>query len=123
MKFLARLVAGDIALWRTFWLIGTPLAAVWHFSGGCMIAGCGIGEPFIAVFLIALFTLSSMAIAFVSVAIWRSSSRYPREARWQDILAISAKLYAALLGFVAATSFLAVLYLVFTFVYAGVARV
>ena len=85
MKFLARLATGDIALWCTFWLIGTPLAIVWDVSGGCKIAGCGIEDPFIAVFLLVLFTLSSVAIAFASVAIWRSSSRYPREVWWQGL--------------------------------------
>lgn len=85
-----------------------------------MLAGCGVGEPFIAGFLIVLFALSSMAIVFVSVAIWRSSSKYPQEAWWQWLLAIGAKLCAVFSGLAAAISFLIVLYLAFTFIYAGV---
>jgi len=119
-RFLARLATGDIALWCTFWLIGTPLALVWDFSGGCMLAGCGVGEPFIAGFLIALFTLSCVAIIFISVAIWRSSSNYPREAWWHWVVAIGAKLCAVLSGLAAAVSLLAVLYLLVTFIYAAI---
>ena len=120
MKFLARLATGDIALWLTFWLIGLPLALVWDVSGGCMVAGCGIGEPLIAGFFIVLFALSSLAVVFASVAIWRSASNYPREAWWQWIVAIGAKLCAAFSALAAGLSFLAVLYFVFTFIYAGV---
>ena len=119
MKFLARLAAGDIALWCTFWLIGAPLAVVWDVSGGCTIVGCGIEDPFIAGFLLLLFTLSSVAIAFASVAIWRSSSRYPREVWWQGLLAFGAKLCAVLSGFAAVVSVLVVLYIVAIFTYAA----
>jgi hypothetical protein len=119
MKFLARLAAGNIALWCTFWLIGVPLSLVWDASGGCMVVGCGIGEPLIAGFFIVLFTLSSLAIVFVSVAIWRSSSQYPRESWWQTPLAIAAKLCAVFMGLSATLSFLAVLYFVASFIYAA----
>lgn len=120
MRFLTRLATGDIALWCTFWLIGTPLAVVWDLSGGCMILGCGVEEPFIAASLIVLFTLSSLAIVFASVAVWRSSSNYPRQVWWHWVLAIGAKLCAVLSGLAAAISFLVVLYLAVTFVYANV---
>jgi hypothetical protein len=122
MKFLARLAAGDIALWRTFWLIGIPLGLLWDVTGGCMVvAGFGFQAPFIAGFIMVLFALSSAAIPFVSVAIWRSASRYPREAWWQKLLALSAKLCAAFSGLAAALSVLGILYLVFLFIYAAVA--
>lgn len=122
MKFLARLATGDIALWRTFWLIGTPLALVWDLSGLSMLTGYGVGEPFIAGFIIVLFTLSSAAIPFIAVAIWRSSSRYPRKAWWQWPLAIGAKLCAALSGLTAGLSLLAVLYLLVSFIYASLGQ-
>ncbi|HML07536.1 MAG TPA: hypothetical protein VK430_05330 [Xanthobacteraceae bacterium] len=121
MKFLARLASGDIALWCAFWLIGTPLAIVWDASGACMVAGCGVQEPFMAGFIIVLFALSSIAVTFVSVAIWRSASNYKREAWWQWPLAIGAKLCATFSGLAAAASFLAVLYFGFLFIYARVA--
>jgi hypothetical protein len=121
MKFLAKLAAGEIALWCTFWLIGTPLALAWDFSGGCMIAGCGIGEPIIAVALIVLFTLSSLAIVFVSVAIWRSASKYPRKAWWHSLVAIGAKLCAVFSALAAAVSFIGVLYMSYDFIYAAIA--
>ena len=123
MKFLARLATGEIALWCTFWLIGMPLVLVWDVSGACMVLGFGIEEPFIAGFIIVLFTLSSAAIPFVSVAIWRSSSNYPREIGWQKLLALSAKSCAAFSGLAAALSLVGMLYLTFMFIYAAVADV
>ena len=110
MSFLARLATGQIALWCVFWLIGFPLSLVWDASGGCMVTGCGIQEPWIVTFVIALFLLSSFAIVFVSVAIWRSASNYPREAWWQTPLAIAAKLCAAFSALVATLSFGVLLY-------------
>ena len=85
-----------------------------------MLAECGVGQPLIAGSLVALFLLTSLAIVFVSVAIWRSSSKYPREKWWQGPLAIGAKLCAAISALAAAVSFLVVSYLVFDFIYAGV---
>jgi hypothetical protein len=119
MKFLGRLIAGDIALWRAFWLIGIPLALVWDLSGACTILGCGIEAPFVSGFLLLLFVLSSVAVAFASVAIWRSASKYPRVTWWQVLAALGAKLCAALSGFAAAVSLLMVLYMVFIFIHAA----
>ena len=110
MSFLARLATGQIALWCVFWLIGTPLSLVWDVSSGCMVVGCGVQEPVIAGFF---------AMVFVSVAIWRSASNYPREAWWQTPLAIAAKLSAAFSALVTTLSFLAVLYFSFDFIYAA----
>jgi len=121
MKFLARLATGQIALWCTFWLIGTPLALVWDASGACMVTGCGIAEPLIAGFVIALFTLASVAIPFAAVAIWRSASNYPRETWRQTFLAIGAKSCAAVSGLVAALSVLGLLYLAYDVIYAVLA--
>ena len=121
MRFLARLATGNVALWFTFWLVGTPLALVWDASGGCMVAGCGIGQPAIAGFFIALFTLSSVGVVFAAVAIWRSSSNYPRQVWWHTPLAILAKLCAVFSGLAATLSFLAVLYFAYTFIEAGAA--
>ncbi len=119
MKFLARLAAGDIALWRAFWLIGVPLALLWDISGLSMLTGFGVGEPLVATFIILVFTLLSAAMPFVAVAIWRSASRYPRQAWWKHGLAWSAKLCAVFSGLTAAISFCVVLYLAFSFIYAG----
>jgi hypothetical protein len=84
-----------------------------------MVTGCGIQEPVIAGFIIVLFTLASVAVPFVSVAVWRSSSNYPREVWWQTLLALSAKLCAVLTGLAAALSLLAILYFVYSFIDAG----
>jgi hypothetical protein len=119
MKFLARLAAGDLALWRAFWLIDIPLALVWDLTGLSMLTGYGVGEPRVAILIGVVFTLSSAAIPFVAVAVWRSASRYPREAWWNHLLAWSAKLCAALSGLTAAVSFCAVLYLAVSFIFAG----
>ena len=121
MNLLARLVTGNIALWRTFWLIGTPLALVWDVTGACMVFGFGVGEPLLAGFIIALFALSSAAIPLVSVAIWRSSSNTPREVWWHGLLAIGAKLCAVFSGLVAALSVLGLLYLAYDYIYAALA--
>ena len=116
MTFLTKLFTGRVTLWITFWLIGIPLAAVWDVSGGCILAGCGmrpIGplvDLIIAGLLIALFTLSSMGVAFVSVAIWRSASTRRRAIWWERLFAFSAKAYAALTGATAFIVLLAILY-------------
>jgi hypothetical protein len=116
MKFLARLVAGDVALWRTFWLMGTPLALVWDVSGACMVFGFGIEDPFLTGFIIALFTLSSVAIPFVAVTIWRSASNYPRKVWWQGPVAIGDKLCAVFSGLTAGLSLVGLLYLASDFI-------
>jgi hypothetical protein len=122
MKFLGRLVSGQIALWCAFWLIGIPLAVIWDVSGLCTAVGCGVQEPITAGFLLVLFTLSSVIIPFVSVAIWRSASKYPRQAWWQTVCAIGAKLCAAVTGLLAAIGLLVVLYIAFIFIYAAIDR-
>jgi hypothetical protein len=122
MKFLGRLATGQIALWRAFWLIGTPLAVIWDVSGTCTAVGCGIQEPITAGFLLVLFTLSSVIIPLVSVAIWRSASKYPRQAWWHTVFAIGAKLSAAVSGVLATTGLLVVLYIAFIFIYAAIDR-
>ncbi len=121
MKFLKRLATGQVALWCTFWLIGTPLALLWDASGACMVTGCGIREPQTAEYIIALFTFASLATPFASVAIWRSASNYPRQAWWQTPLAIGAKLCAVFSGLVAGLSLVGLLYLTSDFIRAVLA--
>jgi hypothetical protein len=118
MKFLRRLATGQIALWRVFWLMGTPLALVWDVTGACMVLGIGVVEPFLAGFIIALFTLATLVTPFVSVAIWRSASNYPRATWWHTFFAIGAKLCAALSGLVAVLSVVGLLYLAYDIFYA-----
>ncbi len=119
MKFLAKLTAGDIALWCAFWLIGIPLALVWDLSGVCTVVGCGIQDPTVGMVLLVLFTLSSIAIPLASVAIWRSATKYPRETWRQTALAIGAKVCAALSALLAVIGLLVVLYIAFIFAYAA----
>ena len=121
MTFLARLATGHIALWRTFWLIGVPLALVWDVTGACLVFGSGGGEPLIPESIIALFALASAIIPLVSVALWRSASNYPREVWWHGLVAIGAKLCAVFSGLVAALSVLGLLYLAYDTIYAGFA--
>ncbi len=122
MRFLTRLATGDIALWVTFWLIGLPLTLLWDASGGCMVIGCGIGYPWIGGAIIVLFTISSIAIVLASVAIWRSSSKYPRETWWQTLLAWGAKASAVVSGLTAMLSLIAGFYLIYIFVEAAFAE-
>jgi hypothetical protein len=119
MKFLARLTAGDVALWSAFWLIALPLVMVWHVSGGCTLVGCGFEDPAIGGLLLAVFAVSSAAIPLASVAIWRSSSHYPREARRQKLVVLGAKIFATVTGAMAIIAVLAILYMVFVFIYAA----
>jgi hypothetical protein len=123
MKFLTRLATGQIALWRTFWLIGTPLALVWDVTGICMVLGIGVDQLFLAGLIIALFTLASLITPFAAVAIWRSASNYPREAWWHTTLAIGAKLCAAFSGLVGGLSVVGLLYLAYEFIQAILAPV
>ncbi len=116
MKFLTRLATGQIALWRTFWLIGTPLALVWDVTGICMVFGFGVGDLFLAGSIIALFSLASLSLPFAAVAIWRSASNYPRETWWHTPLAIGAKLCAVFSGTVGGLSVLGLLYLAYDYI-------
>jgi hypothetical protein len=121
MRFLARLATGQIALWCTFWLIGTPLALLWDASGACMVTGCGIEDSFIAGLMIALFALSSVILPFAAVAIWRSASNYPRATWRQTLLAWGAKVSAVFSGLAAVLSVVGLLYLTYMFVDAAFA--
>lgn len=121
MRFLARLAAGEIALWCTFWLIGVPLALVWDVTGVCMVFGIGVGQTFVAGFIITLFALSSLAIPFAALAIWRSASCYPRGAWWRTLLAWAAKACAAFSALTGVLSVAGLLYLATLFIYAATA--
>ncbi|HXW48623.1 MAG TPA: hypothetical protein VEK31_04190 [Xanthobacteraceae bacterium] len=122
MKVLARLATGQIALWCIFWLIGTPLVLLWDVSGLCTVVGCGIQQPVVEAFLLALFAVTSVTIPFASVAVWRSASKYPRQVWWQTALAIGAKLCALFSALLAAIGLLVLLYMTFVFIYASMDR-
>jgi len=111
MKFIKRLAAGDIALWRVFWLIGLPLALVWDITLACMVMGWGHDEFFVTVIIIALFTLASFLLPLVAWAAWRSASNYPRTAWWHNLLAWGAKACAAGLGLIGVLSIIGLVYL------------
>lgn len=113
MNFLKRLARGQIALWCVFWLIGTPLTLMWYVGGVCTVVGCGIGDTTVAAILLALFAISSIAIPFVSVALWRSASKYPRQTWSQTFLAISAKFCAVVSSLLAVTGLTVLLYIAF----------
>jgi hypothetical protein len=106
-------MTGQVALWCTFWLIGIPLVLIWDVSGVCTVVGCGIEEPTAGAIVLALFALSSIAIPFVSVGLWRSASKYPRQTWSQTLLAIGAKLCAVVSGLLALTGLAVLLYIGF----------
>jgi hypothetical protein len=118
MKFLARLVTGKIALWVTFWLIATPISIVWDLTGLAMLTGYGVGEPATAVALLVVFVLACIAAVFCAVAVWRSSSNYPRQVWRQWVIVIAAKLCAVICGLSATVSFVTVAYLAADFIQA-----
>ncbi len=111
MRFFTHLATGQIALWRAFWLIGTPLSLLWDITGACMVFGIGVEEPVLTGSIIVLFTLASLALPFVAFAIWRSASNYPREVWWHTPLAIAAKSCAAFSGLLGVLSVIGLLYL------------
>ena len=122
MRFLAKLMRGDVALWCAFWLIGVPLVVLWDGSGICTIVGCGIQEPSIGGLLLVLFALSRVAIIFVSVGVWRSASKYPRKVWWQSLLALGAKAGAVFSTILAAIGILVLLYIAVIFIYSAFDR-
>jgi hypothetical protein len=61
-------------------------------------------------------------IPFISVATWRSASKYPRKVWWQTALAIGAKLCAVISALLAAIGLAVFLYMVFIFIYADMDR-
>lgn len=95
MKFLARFATGRVALWRVFWLTGTPLTLIWLITGAAMVFWSGAPDLFVVGSVIAVFTLATLTIPFVSWAIWRSASNYPRKILWNTVLAWGAKAAAA----------------------------
>ena len=123
MKFLRRLATGQVALWCIFWLIGIPLGLLWDVSGVCTVVGCGIQDPTAGALLLALFALSSIAIPFVSFAIWRSSSKYPQKTWWHTGLALAAKLCAVFSSLLAVIGLAVLGYIAFVFIYAALDRV
>jgi|SRR4029077_672652 hypothetical protein len=122
MTFLKKLMTGQVALWCTFWLIGIPLALLWDVSGACTVVGCGISDPTAGTLLLALFALSSIAIPFVSFAIWRSSSKYPQKTWWRTGLALAAKLCAVFSSLLALTGLAVLGYIAFVMIYASFDR-
>jgi len=113
MTFLKKLMTGQIALWCAFWLIGAPLTFLWLVSGTCTVVGCGIADPAIEGFLLALFALLSVILPFLSIAIWRSASKYPRQKWLQTLLVIGAKLCVTLFGIFALVGLAVLLYIAY----------
>jgi hypothetical protein len=113
MTFLKKLLSGQIALWCAFWLIGIPLVLMWDVSGLCPVVGCGIENPTIGGLLLVLFGITSVAIPFVSFAIWRSSSNYPRKTPLRTVFALGAKVCAVLSALLALIGLAVLLYIVY----------
>jgi len=113
MTFLKKLMTGQFALWCAFWLIGIPLALVWDVSGTCTIVGCGIQDPTTGGILLALFAVSSVAIPFVSFAIWRTSSGYPQKTWGRTAIALGAKVCAVFSGLLALIGLAVLLYIAY----------
>ncbi|MFZ1151790.1 MAG: hypothetical protein WAR76_18985 [Xanthobacteraceae bacterium] len=113
MTFLKKLMSGQLALWCTFWLIGAPLTFLWCVSGTCSVIGCGIRESEIEGILLALFALLSVILPFLSIAIWRSASKYPRQTWPQTLLAAGAKLCVTVFGLLALVGLAVLLYIAY----------
>ena len=80
--------------------------------------GCGIRESEIEGFLLALFALLSVILPFLSIAIWRSASKYPQQTWPQTLLAAGAKLCVTVFGLFALVGLALLLYIAYyIFVY------
>ena len=66
MKFLAKLATGQIALWRVFWFIGTPLTLIWLITGAAIVFLVGIPSLFVVGSIIGVFTLATLTIPFAA---------------------------------------------------------
>lgn len=75
--------------------------------------GCGIQESAIEGVQLALFALLSVVIPFLSISIWRSASKYPRQTWPQTLLAIGAKVCATVFGILALIGLGVLLYIAF----------
>jgi hypothetical protein len=113
MAFLKKLMTGQVALWHVFWLIGAPLTFLWCVSGTCTVVGCGIQESAIEGVLLALFALLSVVIPFLSISIWRSASKYPRQTWPQTLFATGAKVCVTVFGILALIGLGVLLYIAF----------
>jgi hypothetical protein len=113
MTFLKKLMTGQVALWHAFWLIGAPLTFLWCVSGTCTVVGCGIQEPAIEGVLLALFAPLSVVIPLLSISIWRSASKYPRQTWPQTLLATGAKVCVTVFGILALIGLGVLLYIAF----------
>jgi hypothetical protein len=91
MKSLGKLMTGQIALWRVYWLMGTPLTLIWLVSGAAIVFLAGIPSLLVVGLIIGVFALATLTIPFVAWAIWRSASNYPRKTWRQTALAWGAK--------------------------------
>jgi hypothetical protein len=103
MKILAKLATGQIALWRVYWFIGTPLTSIWLATGAAMVFVPGLPGSVVG-FIIGVFAVATLTIPFVGWAIWRSASNYPRKVWWHTALAWGAKASAAFWTLVALAS-------------------
>jgi hypothetical protein len=110
MRFLRYFFSGQIPLWRLFWLVGLPLSILWDVTLAGMVF-LGMQDPTVTVIIIGLFTLASLAMPFVAVAIWRSATNYPRETWRKTFLAWGAKALAAGSIFIGLCSWLGLMYL------------
>lgn len=111
MSFLKRLGAGELPLWRVFWLIGTPLALVWDLTGAAMVFGTGATGPVLTIAIIAIFTLATLALPFIAFATWRSATNYPRGTLMRTALAWAAKAAAVITGLIGVGSIVGLIYL------------
>jgi multisubunit Na+/H+ antiporter MnhG subunit len=91
MKFLAKLATGQIALWRVYWFIGTPLTLIWLLTGAAIVFLAGIPSLLVVGSIIGVFALATLTIPFAAWAIWRSASNYSRKTWRQTALAWGAK--------------------------------
>ena len=81
MGLIRRVWRGEAGLARTFWVFGLAVSVL--FKGVFLLVTATAGKsPAFVTILLALFILSLGYQAFISVAIWRSATRYQGKREW-----------------------------------------
>jgi len=74
---------GDVPLVKTYWLFGVVVGICFAITFAFIeYQSEGLSEGFGPLFIIGLIVLYFVYVAFINVAIWRSSNKYKGPKRW-----------------------------------------
>lgn len=106
MEFLGSLWRGDAGLAKTYWIYGAIGSFIFFVVPGALQAGLWVsGSQNAALGAFSLFYSFGFApayVVFISVAIWRSASRYQGNPLWAKLAKLAVVLGILELGLVMA---------------------